>query len=158
MHPLIKIWQGRGLRIVVYFNDGIMAIEGLEQALAASCSIQVNLANAGFVIDTRKLQLEPVISLTWLGFNINLAQGQIQVHNSKLQALKQQKPIPAIVLASVTCKIISMSIALGPIAHFMTRSLYSSLKSRKSWCSVVPFQQKLSVSCTFGWKTKLKTI
>ena len=31
-----------------------------------------------------------------------------------------------------------MTIALGPIAHFMTRSLYSSLNSRKSWCSVIP--------------------
>ena len=90
MHPLIMLWQGRDLRVVVYFDDDIMVIEGLEQALATSCSVQVDMANAGFVIDTGNLQLEPVISAAWLGFNINLAQGQIQEHDIKLQALKQE--------------------------------------------------------------------
>ena len=64
IHPLIKLWCGRGLRVAVYLDDSIMAIEGLEQALATSCSAQADLANAGFIIITAKLQLEPVISFT----------------------------------------------------------------------------------------------
>ena len=39
-------------------------------------------------------------------------------------------------------KIISMSIARGFIARFMTHSLYSSLNSRESWHSYIPISSE----------------
>ena len=37
-------------------------------------------------------------------------------------------------IASLVGKIISMSLALGPVARFMTRALYSVLETRSAWC------------------------
>ena len=44
-----------------------------------------------------------------------------------------RKFLPAKSLASLIGKTISMSLALGPIARFMTRSLYDVPNSRRSW-------------------------
>ena len=40
-------------------------------------------------------------------------------------------------LASITGKIISMSIAVGPVTRLMTRSLYTLIDSRNSWCQLL---------------------
>ena len=54
---------------------------------------------------------------------------------SLLQSLLKQALILAKVLASAIGKIISMSLALGPVTRFMTRSLHTILNSRSSWCT-----------------------
>ena len=82
----------------------------------------------------------PVQTLTWLGFDLDLSQGVVSVPTSKIDKLKRE-PIslqnrhgaPAKHIASVVGTIISMSIALGPVARLMTRSLYSLLNSHQSW-------------------------
>ena len=33
MRPLIRLWHGKGLREIVYLDDGIVAVEGEEQAV-----------------------------------------------------------------------------------------------------------------------------
>ena len=40
-------------------------------------------------------------------------------------------------IAWITGKIISMSLALGPIARFMTQAFYALLNTRQSWCHVL---------------------
>jgi len=79
--------------------------------------------------------------IDWLGFKIDLAKGVFSIPPEKLDALKAVvkhiKKSPKIAtrqLASVICKIISMSLGLGPIARLMTRSLYASLNKRTAWC------------------------
>ena len=42
--------------------------------------------------------------------------------------------IPARLLASVVGKVIAMGLAIGPLTRFMTRSLYSVIEARSSWC------------------------
>ena len=42
--------------------------------------------------------------------------------------------LPARSLAGITGKLISMSIALGPVTRLMTRSLYALINTRHSWC------------------------
>ena len=39
-------------------------------------------------------------------------------------------------IASLVGRIISMSLALGPVARFMTRALYASLLTRQAWCDL----------------------
>ena len=82
----------------------------------------------------------PVQSLTWLGFDLDLSQGVVSVPTSKienlnrqLRSLQNQCSVPAKQIASVVGKIISVSIALGPVARLMTRGLYSLLNSCNSW-------------------------
>lgn len=48
--------------------------------------------------------------------------------------------VPARLLASVMGQIISMSLAIGPVAHLRTRALYDVINSRRFW------SEKLSLS------------
>ena len=43
MHPLFKLWHGKGLREIIYLNDGNVTTEGEEQAVSASCNVQEDL-------------------------------------------------------------------------------------------------------------------
>ena len=77
--------------------------------------------------------------IIWLGFVIDLAKGVIQVPESKivslrsmLQVAKQASCVRAQYFASILRKIISMSLAFGPVTQFMTRSLDSVLELRQS--------------------------
>ena len=57
---------------------------------------------------------------------------------SQLQEALTHQPIPARKLASLIGKIISMSLALGPVTWLMIRSLYATLNNRlKAVFSVV---------------------
>ena len=75
----------------------------------------------------------------YLGFDIDLSSGQISAPHDKVQSLlshikeviSQDSPTTRSI-ASVIGKIISMSVAVGPVSRLMTRSLYASLNSRQS--------------------------
>ena len=54
MRPLIKLWRGKGLKAIMYFNDGIVSVKGEHQATEASARVKLDLENAGFVVNTEK--------------------------------------------------------------------------------------------------------
>lgn len=75
-----------------------------------------------------------------IGFIVDLDKGQIEIPaervaalRSKLQSVCLLQRVPAKTLASVVGSIISMSLAIGPVSRFMTRSMYSLLETRLSW-------------------------
>ena len=59
MRPLVKYWRGQGLRIIIYLDDGIAAIAGEQAACAASCKVQEDLNQAGFIVNVSKCNWEP---------------------------------------------------------------------------------------------------
>ena len=72
LKPLIRYWQGQGLRAKHYLDDGIVAVSGKETTKAASCRVQENLAKAawlGILINAYGFQLGKlpglVSSWTW---------------------------------------------------------------------------------------------
>ena len=112
-----------------------------EKAKLLSTLIQNDLRQAGFITNIEKCNWVPSRCTTWLGFDINLERGQLAVPERKIVSLQSQlrqivsqKFMPARRVASITGRIISMSLALGPIARFMTRGLYAALNKRQSWC------------------------
>ena len=36
LRPLVRFWRGQGLRVILYLDDGILAVNGLELAAQAS--------------------------------------------------------------------------------------------------------------------------
>ena len=144
MRVLIRHWRGKGIKAVVYIDDGIVAVEGKDKAHKVSLMVQDDLKNAGFITHMEKSRWDPTRTIVWLGFEINLEQGKIIIPQRKIDALQSQlqlailqSSLPAKTLASITGKIIAMSLALGPIARFMTRGLYSALNAMNSWCQRV---------------------
>ena len=133
---LVKYWHSQGLRAIVYFDDGIVAISGKEAAQKASHSVKADLAKAGFVQHSAKCTWEPTQKFCWLGFELDLKVGFISVPKNKITALQTllehasgQEVLSARQIASITGKIISMSLALGTIARLQTRSLYSLINT-----------------------------
>ena len=159
MRPLVKYWRQQGLRIVLYLDDGIVAVKSKQAALTASRAIQEDLDRAGLVVNLAKCCWEPSQQCSWLGFDIDLAQGKIAVPQVKLKNLHVQlqqavqcSELHAKYLASIVGRIISMSVAIGPVARLMTRSLYGLLNTRQAWCDMLmsPLRLKLSWNSGLG--------
>ena len=144
VHPLVRYWRARGLRILVYLDDGLCAVSGEQSAKEASQLVQHTLTEAGFVTHPDKSSWQPSQRLVWLGFVVDVGLGQIEVPKEKIEALccaihhaSHTKHIQARNLASIVDKIISIGLAFGPVTRFMTRSLYTVLESRTAWCDVL---------------------
>ena len=98
---------------------------------------------AGLIVNNVKSHTYwvPTKSLIWLGFQINLQDGRLTMLDQKVESLARlmqqannSRSIQATALARITGKIISMALALGPVIRLMTRSLYTVLNARRSWC------------------------
>ena len=50
MRPLVRHWRGRGLKAIVYLDDGIVAINGERRAQEEIILVRRELENAGFII------------------------------------------------------------------------------------------------------------
>ena len=100
------------------------------------------LEKAGWKINVAKSQLLPTQTPSMLGFELDLCEGKIFVNKKRVQKLHEhleflngkERPC-ARELAKLTGYIISMSLALGPIARLHTRALYLMIDQRKSWYS-----------------------
>ena len=141
MRPLVRFWRGRGLKAILYLDDGVVAVKGKEEALRESKQVQQDLQNAGLVTNLEKSQWKPTRCIEWLGFIIDLEKGQFLVPPGKLASLHENLMrvndlpcVPACMLASVIGKIVAMSLALGPVTRMMTRSMYGVLNAKQSWC------------------------
>ena len=161
LRPLVGYWRGQGLRVVLYLDDGIVAIEGLDKAIEASKKVKVDLASAGLIANEQKSQWEPEQRLIWLGFEINLHESQLFIPQTKLtdtcellKSLCHKRVIPARLLASMIGKIVSMSLALGPITRLMTRGMYAVLNTRVSWCQQLALSAEAKSEMMF-WQNKM---
>jgi len=83
LQPLVKSWHSEGLRVLLYLDDGIVAIKDKEIAALASKRVREDLVQAGLVEHTAKCMWDPVQKAMWLGFGLDLAQGQISMPNEK---------------------------------------------------------------------------
>ena len=156
LRPHIRLWRGRGLKAIVYLDDGIVAVRGKDRAIRESTVVKRDLENAGFVINIVKSQWDPSHSMEWLGFIIDLSKGEFSVPDEKISRLKSKlleikstESAGARKIASITGSIISMSLALGSVSRLMTRSLYAVLSNRNSWWQELPLTTQAQVEVCF---------
>ena len=164
LRPLVKHWRSQGLRAILYLDDGIIAVSGRDAAAQASHKVRQDLRDAGLVEHIDKCNWIPVQQITWLGFFLDLDKGQIFVPTEKVKRLKSQlvqvqdsPTLKARDLASIIGKLISMSLAVGPIARLMTRSLYAVLSSRHFWCQSLSITQEARQEVLF-WLDSLDSV
>ena len=50
----MKLWRSRGLKSLLYLDDGIVAVNGKESAGKASMWVKISLKSAGFMINDAK--------------------------------------------------------------------------------------------------------
>ena len=83
--PLVKYWQAQGLRIIVYLDDGLCAMNGETNALEASALVHSTLGRAGFVAHATKCIWKPTQSLQWLGFVVTYHKDTLKSRQTKWQ-------------------------------------------------------------------------
>ena len=117
LHPLVRRWRSRGLRCIVYIDDGIYAAESRDQCVEGTKMIIDDLTSAGFIINVSKSKLQPQQFGQWLGFTLDLLNGKFFVPKEKIAKLVHSINsaltaglIPAWLLASFVGQIISMSL------------------------------------------------
>ena len=149
LRPLVKYWRGRGMKVVVYLDDGIGAAGNRKIACEASECVRDTLTKAGFVINFEKSHWDPSSKARWLGFLLDLNKGCLSVPPEKIAALENrlaalavQREVRARELASVTGKLIAMSPGIGHVSRLMTRAMYALIESRSSWCEVLTVNEQ----------------
>ena len=75
VRPLVHYWRAKGLRIVVYLDDGFCAVAGRQAALEASQLVRSTLDKAGFIAHPTNSIWQPTQRLQWLGFVIYVKLG-----------------------------------------------------------------------------------
>ena len=150
------------MKVVVYLDDGIGAAGSLKSAREMSDCVSDTLTRAGFVINYEKSHWSPANTVRWLGFILDMSNGYISVPQekivaleSKLSAVAAQKYVHARELASVTGKLIAMSLGIGPVSRLMTRAMYALIESRSSWCDKLVLNEEVKREIEF-WVSGLK--
>ena len=59
LRPLTRLMRGRGLKAIIYLDDGIVAVHGKDRATSESVLVKSNLENASFVINVEKKPMGP---------------------------------------------------------------------------------------------------
>lgn len=164
LRPMIRYWQRQGLQVLLYLDDGIVAVKGEKQAEEASCQVKEDLARAGLVEHTAKCCWMPSQHAKWLGFKLDLQRGVISVPEEKIVALRSQlsraaanDTLKARELAGIIGKIMSMSLAVGPVSRLMTRRMYALLNSRAYWCQQLEISPEAKVELQF-WLNQLEHV
>ena len=67
LRPLIGYWRGQGLRVVLYLDDGIVAVKDTELAGRVVRQIQDDLSKVGLVVNEAKSQWTPVKKTSLVG-------------------------------------------------------------------------------------------
>lgn len=88
MRPLVRLWRSRGMRAIVYIDDGLLLASGFEQAMAYRDVVKHTLHAAGFITNNEKCQWEPKQRAKWLGFELDTQIGMISIPEEKITSLR----------------------------------------------------------------------
>ena len=77
LRPLVQYWQQQGIRAIIYIDDGIVAVEGKEEAKRTSLMVQKekDLSRARLVVNLEMWKWCPAMHCTWLEFELDLERG-----------------------------------------------------------------------------------
>ena len=75
------------MQTLLYLDDGIVVVAGKKAAERASQKVKGDLVRVGLVENSVKYSWEPSQQATWLGFDLDLEQGQISIPEDKIRTL-----------------------------------------------------------------------
>ena len=81
--PLIRYWHHRGLKAIIYLDDGIFAVRGRNEAKLESMRVRQDLEKAGFVANVEKCMWEPSYKSRVTGISYRPSSRQIFSTNPK---------------------------------------------------------------------------
>ena len=125
---------------IVYIDDGIFACRSLLDAQSASKLVRSDLQLSGWKSNEKKSNWEPRQLGEWLGIIVDTIRMLFIIPEKKIVKLKSVltgliNEFPNLRVrdvARVSGFVISLSVALGPIARLFTRQMYFFIQLRHS--------------------------
>lgn len=165
MRQLVKKWRGQGIKSVMYLDDGICTGYPRSLAIQHRNIVVSDLFSAGLTINIKKSSLEPETEKEWLGFKINTEDMRMYVPLAKLRNVLKLIDkvltcdfVTTRTIAKIAGRIISMSIAIGPLTKLFTRQMYKFIDNRHllgfPWDSFRLLSREVITELTF-WKFNL---
>jgi hypothetical protein len=121
-------------------DNGIGGGPTEEVSRKISRKIQIDVESSGFLWHPDKSVWEPSQQGEILGFLVDLKKGYFRVPEriikclrKKLKYIAQSSKSTARDIAQVTGTIVSMGLALGPVARLWTRGLYRFIMQASAW-------------------------
>ena len=74
-----------------------------------------------------------------------MPEGKVRALQHSLKVAIKTSSLAAKAIASLIGRIVSTSLALGPVTRFRTRALYALLESRQVWCDVLLSRRRVEV-------------
>jgi hypothetical protein len=139
LRPLISHWRQKGIKCLIYIDDGFVTAADLASTKQLSKTCKRDLEDLGFFLN-EKCVWDPVQELKFLGFQINLNDFSVSAPKEKIDGTVQAisktlsgVKVSARQVSAVAGKIISMSIVLGNVTRLMTRFLYAFISCSATW-------------------------
>lgn len=87
LRPFVSSWHDKGVKILVYLDDGAGSEKSYNLALTHSNFVRESLAKAGFIVNDEKSIWEPSRNLTWLGLTLNFDTKVIKVTEKRSNSI-----------------------------------------------------------------------
>ena len=162
MRQLVKKWRSEGIKSIMYLDDGLAGNISKALALLQRNTIIHDLSSAGLTINFEKSHLELKRKHNWLGFEVNTNSMIFTVPKQKISELLFQiasvlvfQRTTARKVAKIAGHIISMSVAIGPLAHLLTKQMYKFIESRINWDNLKPLTSEVKTELLF-WQSNLE--
>ena len=162
--------RSKGHNVITFLDDGLGGSTSFTKALISSEFVHQTLLELGFLLSDEKCQWKPTLTITWLGYFLNMeigkffiADGRIERIQESLQSMISQLQsqdlsiVPARFAASVVGQIISTQLVLGKIVRLKTRELYKCIDSRLTWESYIFMSEKAVQELVF-WLRNIQAL
>ena len=137
---LVRYWRSFGVKIVVYLDDGIGAVEGNDRCKLVSNFVRASIEESGFIANEEKSIWEPTQIMNWLGLVINTYNFTLQISQKRidkaLQKIERIRFLPkasARQVSSIRGSIDSQSIVLGAVTSLFARNMNRFISAATSW-------------------------
>lgn len=165
--PVVQYFRQKGIKIIMYLDDGIGGGENYEKALEISNQVHTELQMFGFLIAEQKCNWQPSQTVKWLGLIWDMCVGKVYASPERLDKLRNFLKhflekissgncfFKARLVASLVGQIISMQAAMGSVVRLRTRSLYECIMQKASWDSPVLIKEMAFDEVVF-WKENVE--
>ena len=143
-------------------DDGIGGGPTKEISQAISRRVQSDVDSSGFLWHPEKSSWEPSQSGEVLGFLVDLEKGFFEVPDRRIKGLQERLKYisqgphhTARDVAQITGTIVSMGLALGPVARLWTRGLYRAIMQASTWGEHIQLDEGARQEITF-WRNNFE--
>ena len=132
---LVKFWRRQGFRCFLFYDDGSLAHQERREAFVQGQIVKADVLRCGFLLSDAKCAWEPEQCVEMFGYGVDTLEGVFRVPNRRLERLETalgmtwaaRRSVLGRNVARVVGHIMSMRLALGPIARLWTRALYRAI-------------------------------